>query len=469
MWLYVLLGLVVSVTLGAQGASAQQNYDVMFTDANALFRQGQYAPAIAIYDDILEDNPRNADVLKQKAIAQMNGEMYRESLFTFYTVLQDNPYDPVALAGAGVGFGNLGEYHESRTYFERAISQDPENPVYQNYAIFVESILAKYPYTPTPKPQAMITTTNTVIPAWTVELASLWVQGDISNTDFADALSYLLEERALAVPHVHNAPASSELASQMVQDLHLELESAAPADIDMATTVQVLANTGLVKLPLNDSAHDPEQLKNDLFLFKNYLGKIISNINKETRYIEYPNPSGQVIKKFLRDYIQWNFEEEAKHAATGFADPRISIKGDAATIHYNVFVNRQPSGLPLDHVSTLANALEYWERQTLRYDGMDTKIKFNITNSKEDANVWVTWVVRDLGENVLGHANIGKGIVEVTLGGYSCDGSFQLYDVFSVLEVMTHELGHSIGLAHVDDPDSIMYPSLTPSYAYCLI
>ena len=44
-------------------------------------------------------------------------------------------------------------------------------------------------------------------------------------------------------------------------------------------------------------------------------------------------------------------------------------------------------------------------------------------------NVWVTWVVRDIGEGVLGHAHLGKGVVEVTLGDYNCDGSFQLYDV----------------------------------------
>ena len=43
-------------------------------------------------------------------------------------------------------------------------------------------------------------------------------------------------------------------------------------------------------------------------------------------------------------------------------------------------------------------------------------------------------------------------MVEVTLGDYNCDGSFQLYDVKSVEKIMTHELGHSAGLApHVDD------------------
>jgi len=102
-------------------------------------------------------------------------------------------------------------------------------------------------------------------------------------------------------------------------------------------------------------------------------------------------------------------------------------------------------------------------------EGQNARIEFSYTNLKYEANVWVTWVVRDLGEGVLGHAHLGKGVVEVTLGDYSCDGSFQLYDVESVKTIMTHELGHSIGLEHSNRTNSIMYPSFNPMYAYCLL
>ena len=74
-----------------------------------------------------------------------------------------------------------------------------------------------------------------------------------------------------------------------------------------------------------------------------------------------------------------------------------------------------------------------------------------------------------MGAGVLGHAHLGKGVVEVALGDYSCDGSFQLYDVDTVKMIMTHELGHSIGLKHTSDENNIMYPSLKPSYAYCIL
>jgi hypothetical protein len=204
-------------------------------------------------------------------------------------------------------------------------------------------------------------------------------------------------------------------------------------------------------------------------LFDRYLKKISNDISKEKRYIEYSNPSKDVIKKFLRDYVKWNFEEEVKRASEKFPKPTLEIIDDTYIVNYKVYINEQPTGLPLDHVSTLKNSFSFWEEQELTSNDQKTKMKFEVINQKYEANIWVTWIVRDIGEGVLGQAHLGKGVVEVTLGDYNCDGIFQLYDVKSVEAIMTHELGHSIGLKHVSEKESIMYPSLSPSYAYCLL
>ena len=60
--------------------------------------------------------------------------------------------------------------------------------------------------------------------------------------------------------------------------------------------------------------------------------------------------------------------------------------------------------------------------------------------------------------------------MEVAIGSYGCDGSFQLFDVDTVEYIMTHELGHSLGLTHSSNTENIMYPSI-PSldYAFCLL
>ncbi|HEY8110991.1 MAG TPA: M57 family metalloprotease [Candidatus Nitrosotenuis sp.] len=236
----------------------------------------------------------------------------------------------------------------------------------------------------------------------------------------------------------------------------------------VAKNYKDIADKTIKKYPYKPT-EKPKKTEMDAKTFESYARKISATVSKEKRYIEYPNPSFDVIKKFLRDYEKWNFEQQIKTGSSVFPNPKVTLNNDTYVLNYKIYVNKQPTGLPLDHVSTLNNSTQYWESQTFSSNKGKAAVKFSTTDAKAEASIWVTWTVRKLGEGVLGHAHVGKGVVEVALGDYNCDGSFQLYDVNSVERIMRHELGHAIGLGHSADINSIMYPSMKPKYAYCLL
>ena len=124
------------------------------------------------------------------------------------------------------------------------------------------------------------------------------------------------------------------------------------------------------------------------FLVYTYLRDIENNITKEKRYIEYPNPSQDVIKKFLRDYAKWNFEEQVKMTSAEFPDPTYEVIDGVYHITYKIYINDQPEALPLNHKTTLEESFSFWEEQELKTNNYDAKITFELTKSKEDASVW---------------------------------------------------------------------------------
>jgi len=463
----LLFSSIIAVPVFAQSTEDTQT---MFKQANNHFGKGEYSQAIVIYDEILEVVPNNISTLKMKAIALSNSGYHEKSLKEFYKILQEKPNDVTSLIGIGVGFGNLGEYQESKYYFEKALNEKPDSIVINNYKEFTDKVIAKYPYKPTEKPNDLRKETIVEIPEWVKLIAKWWSEKQIEDSEFTSALLFMIENKIIQIPIVEIKSQTDNKIPDWIRNNASWWAQNTINDQDFVSGIQYMMEKGIIVVEIKKSQEEIQKEKNYEFsLFEKYIRNISKNVSDEKRYIEYPNPSGDVIKKFLRDYTKWNFEEEAKTASSNFPDPTYKIINGVYVVNYKVYINEQPSGLPLDHVSTLQSSFAFWENQELNSDGNKVQMKFEITNQKHEANVWVTWVVRDIGEGVLGHAHLGKGVVEVTLGDYNCDGRFQLYDVKTVQQIMTHELGHSIGLTHVTDPNSIMYTSLKPNYAYCLL
>jgi hypothetical protein len=436
--------------------------DVMQKEAFEHLLKGEYNEAIKIYDQILLSNPQNVDAYKMKGIAYSSQGLHKKSLIEFYIAYEKSPHDPVVLNGLAVGFGYLGEYQEAKAYLEKSLEVNPENRVTWTYKEFIDKIINKYPYTPTQKPA--INMEQNQVPHWIKKVAKWWNQDKITDLEFVNTISYLLMNNLITVEITNEKISSNKIPSWLKTNAGLWADGKIP-DADFLLGIAYMIQSDIIP-PDPDLLENINDRRNQrLKSFESYLDKILSNVSKEKRYVEFPNPSSDVIKKFLRDKTKWNFEEQIKMSNVGFPDPETTTSNGYKTIHYKIYVNEQPQGLPLDHISTLNEAILFWQTQT--FD--KTRVKFSQTLLKSDANIWVTWVVRELEEGKIGHAHLGKGIVEVTLGDYNCDGSFELYDVDTIRRIMTHELGHSIGMGHSSDLNNIMYPEVKTEYAYCLL
>ena len=267
-----------------------------------------------------------------KGVALSNIDQHTKSLKQFFKVLQNYPKDQVALSGMGVGFGNLGEYKESLIYFDKANMEKPNSTVIKNYKKFIENIIIKYPYTPTDKPIDYKKQDIGNIPDWVKDTTNWWTLTKISDQDFLNSLEYMIENNIIKIPE--NIVFENEKELKMISWIRNNLSiwsQNASSDDEFFKSTQWLIKNKLININVKKSI---EELNYETWLFDRYLADISRNVINEKRYIEYPNPSQDVIKKFLRDYVKWNFEQQVEISSSSFLDPTYEIIDD--DIHYQI-------------------------------------------------------------------------------------------------------------------------------------
>ena len=495
--LFTIFLLTAVLFAGSAFAQDMDERTKLLAEAQQPFLKGEYEKTIKIYDEILKIYPTDYKIFEMKGIALSNlrlestlamqpqqnvsprdpSHLNKLSMIEFYKALEINPNSVLALNGMGLGFGNFGEYSEAERYFKKSLEIDADNQVTQNYLISLEKLEQKYSLdifeNPTKKPSFLQALEERTIPYWIKNNAGWWSDDKISDNDFIAGIEYLIKNKIINLSSQNINENSSDVIPAWIKNNAGWWSAGKISDGDFLSGIKYLIENSIIKVNAQtDSELVQKELERKAWNFEQYLKNIQNDIKNQNRYVENINPSEYVIIKYWKDYHKWNLEQFINRPNI-FPDRYVWLdpETDRYVIEYKVYINDQPDGLPIDHVSTLENSFSFWEKYTnlIANDGKKVDIRFNTTGMQGEANIWITWVVRNMGEGVLGHATLGKGVIEVAIGGYGCDGSFQLLDVDTVEYVMTHELGHSIGLNHSTNPDNIMY-NVVPyaGYAYCL-
>ncbi len=134
------------------------------------------------------------------------------------------------------------------------------------------------------------------------------------------------------------------------------------------------------------------------------------------------------------------------------------VQNDSKTLH-SISYDEIPDYVdPVAVKAALEDAIDAWEKD-------NPSIDFRIVDGPdEDLNIgWVHWMdAGNLGlytaHNVtLDDQIVTKHNIDIGLGDDDCASEYQQYSHDALKHTIAHEIGHYLGLRHIDDPNHLMY------------
>lgn len=100
--------------------------DLPYLDANTLFEDGEYARALALYEEALTIDPNHVHAMRGRARTLLELERFSEALAAFDHAIARQPDFGATYANRGILHDRMGRYQKAVADYEQALALDPE-------------------------------------------------------------------------------------------------------------------------------------------------------------------------------------------------------------------------------------------------------------------------------------------------------------------------------------------------------
>ena len=241
------------------------------------------------------------------------------------------------------------------------------------------------------------------IPAWIKNNAAWWSKGQIDDASFVSGIKYMIENGIMKISQ-SNTPVNNMSLDDLYQE---NQEFREYFENTLSDTVEYARNEQVLQAEINS--------------LKKQLATASQGTTADATTIEVLAQTNPLIRSIIDGKIDFYVEPIPYYAADGVKEKVKSLT-----------------------------------------DWMDSTPTWNQVYNEASADLYIGWI-RDYGHKALG-ITYSKNTIEIGLGTQNCAGDWAPFNENTVYHVLWHEIGHSMGYGHSDDPNNVMYYSFPQQF-----